>query len=97
MSAGLAFLGGFVTGGVVVFVVTAWAVFRPRYIELHQRWIDERNRRIEAEDNDGFAFLAPIDRHNWGAPVPFTDAVTHNRTHSADTVLDLTNIDDPEV
>ena len=75
MSNGLAFLGGFITGGVTVFVVTAVTVWRPLLDELRDKYKAERERRIVAEDNPRHAYLSRVapSASDWGHPAPLPD------------------------
>ena len=72
MSSGMAFLGGFLLGGITAFIVLA-VPMRQRYMELTQRWELERARRIEAEGHDSQhtndGALRAISRDAWGHPL----------------------------
>jgi hypothetical protein len=87
MGSGMAFLGGFVLGGVTSFIVLA-VPMRRRYWELTVRWQRERARRIEAEDNGRHTndALRAVSSHEWGGPltdlgIPGNEA---NRPQSVD-------------
>jgi len=51
MSSGVAFLAGFVTGSLTVFLVTAQTVWMPRLKHLQLERNIWRNRALIAEDN----------------------------------------------
>lgn len=98
MSTQLAFLGGFIVGGVTVFVVTAVFIWKPITDEWRAKWMDERARRIAAEDS-------PIHTlHNvkveWGQGIPWEEAAREvdDRGYSTENtanLIDLTDIDLP--
>lgn len=91
----LAFLGGFITGGFTVFIVTALTVWKPIIETWRNEWFKERARRIVAEDNAAHAFLGAPTRASWPSPLPPIDR-PRVETHPLDVnVVDLTGVDDP--
>jgi len=103
MSSGMAFLGGFILGGVTAFIVLA-VPMRKRFWELTVQYQRERARRIEAEDNGRHTndALRAVSSHEWGGPlsdlgIPRNEA---NRPQSVDETpapsIFIDNLDDFE-
>ena len=99
MSNGLIFLGGFITGGFTVFIVTALTVWKPIVENWKQQWFEERARRIVAEDNAAHASLGAPTRKDWAHPIPNPDipkVEMHPWDYQPTTIINLTDIDLPD-
>jgi hypothetical protein len=97
MSGGLIFVGGFVTGGFTVFIVTAVSVWRPVIEEWKTRFYEERKRRIAAESNPSAFFGTPIIRspHVEDGQIIQTKRALFANDDTIAKIIDLTGVDDP--
>ena len=68
MSSGLAYLGGFLTGGLVVFVVTARTIWKPMIDRLKAQLEMEKQHRLEREMIDRIPGVPTRD--DWPDPIP---------------------------
>ena len=68
MDAGLAYLGGFISGGLVVFVVTARTVWKPMIDRLRAQLEMEKQHRLEREMIDRIP--GTPTRADWPEPIP---------------------------
>ena len=68
MDTGLAYLGGFLTGGLVVFVVTARTIWKPMIDRLRAQLEMEKQHRLEREMIDRIPGVPTRD--DWPEPIP---------------------------